>query len=151
MEASDDVEKKSTVDGSKSEDVPVVEAGPAVEASDDVEKGRSVKENLNDTFAEFSNVGIKFGQMEYFSDHQDLKFLPDKIASLPKNQAKMLQLYCDALYYKSMSELYKMQQEMSVGRSRTLSSNGGFSNVISLIISLVVIVLVGVIIFLCLK
>ncbi len=112
-------------------------------------KANTSKVSLNEQKVEreLNQLGITFHPEEYVANEQNISYLPEKITSMSFNEAKMMQLYFEALYAKKMVEIAKMQQQVAkAGRSRTLSM-AGFSNIFIFIISLIVLILIMVFIF----
>ena len=65
--------------------------------------------------------------------------------------AKKMKLYSEAQFAKKMSDIVKKQHQQAIkGRSRTLSKSG-FSNILILSLSLMVLILLGMLISVVLK
>ena len=65
--------------------------------------------------------------------------------------ARKMKLYSEAQFAKTMSDIVKKQQQQAIkGRSRTLSKSG-FSNILILSLSLMVLILLGMLISVVLK
>lgn len=101
---------------------------------------------------QFAKMGISFHPEVYVAKKQNYSYVSsEKIASMNHKDAKKMKLYSEAQFAKKMSDIVKKQQQQAIkGRSRTLSKSG-FSNILILSLSLMVLILLGMLISVVLK
>ncbi len=101
---------------------------------------------------QFANMGISFHPEAYVAKKQNYSYVSSKkIASMNHKDARKMKLYSEAQFAKTMSDIVKKQQQQAIkGRSRTLSKSG-FSNILILSLSLMVLILLGMLISVVLK
>ena len=101
---------------------------------------------------QFANMGISFHPEAYVAKKQNYSYVSsEKVASLNHKDAKKMKLYSDVQVAKEMGNMAKKQQQQAIkGRSRTLSKSG-FSNILILSLSLMVLILLGMLISVVLK
>ena len=101
---------------------------------------------------QFAKMGISFHPEAYVAKKQNYSYVSsEKVASLNHKDAKKMKLYSDVQVAKEMGNMAKKQQQQAIkGRSRTLSKSG-FSNILILSLSLMVLILLGMLISVVLK